>query len=171
MESTYSRSIQDKKFNYIMSDNLKFTQYSRNSKRPGIGQSTVIYHPLNSLVKHIIYISISTIQDRVLKCQYSFPNLHSCLFLCWSVLVDESDSRVSNQNLCHQQNRGVTSLLLFIFTLFFAAHCSAYELQTASRDSLRETGILPLPGYLSLGDINWGAFHPSPAKIQRVIST
>ena len=129
MESTYSRSSQDKKFNYRMSaDNLKFTWYSRNSKGSGIGQNMVIYHPLRSLVNQIIYISISTIKDRVLNVSIHFLSLHSCLLLCWCVLVDESDSKVSNQNLHHQQNRRVTYLLLFDFTFFFAAHCSRYEL-------------------------------------------
>lgn len=73
MESVHSRSTQDKKYNYRMSDNLKFIWYSRNSKGSGIGQSMVMYHSLHFFVKQIIYISISTIQDKVLKCQYSFP--------------------------------------------------------------------------------------------------
>lgn len=73
MESSYPKSTQDKKFNFRIPDNLKFTQYSRNSKVSGIGQNMVIDCTFHSVVKQIIYISMSTIQDRVLKCQYSFP--------------------------------------------------------------------------------------------------
>lgn len=114
MESTYSRPTQDRKFNYRMSDNLKCTWYSRNSKGSGIGQGMVIYHPLHYLLKQIICISISTIQ--VLNHQYSFLKSP---FISFPLLIRLGAwIWLQSQNLCHQKKK--VSNLFFCLTSQFS---------------------------------------------------